>query len=144
MVIPMTEDDTSQVEVVVASAEDETRKILKDLLENISKVEAALVASADGLPIAAELPSGVDELIIGAMTAAVLSSSGRASEELQKGNLDTIMIKSEEGMIFIKGLENAVLTVLAKSDVNVGLLLIYMDKACKQIAEIVSKSWITE
>ena len=140
----MTEDDSSHAEVVVVSAEDEARKALKELLENVSKVEAALVATAEGLPIAAELPHGVDDLLIGAMTAAVLSSSGRASEELQKGRLDTIMIQSEEGMIFIKGLENGVLTVLAKADVNVGLVLLYMDKACNLIAEIISTSWITE
>jgi len=140
----MIEDDASQAEVVVASAEDEARKVLSEICENVTKVEAALVATAEGLPIAAELPGKVDDLLIGAMTAAVLASSARASEELQKGQLDTILIQSKEGMIFIKGLENGVLTVLAKADVNVGLVLLFMDKACKQIAKIISKSWISD
>lgn len=142
MVNPMTNDDAPNAGVEVASAEEEAKNVLQDLCTNVSKVEAALVATAEGLPIAEELPDNVDNLLIGAMTAAVLAASGRASEELQKGRLDTIMIQSEEGMIFIKGLENGVLTVLAKADVNVGLVLLYMEKACKQIAEIISKSWL--
>jgi len=140
----MTEDDVSQTEVVVASAEDEAQKVLNELCTNVSKVEAALVATAEGLPIAAELPSDVDDLLIGAMTAAVLSASGRASEELQKGKLDTITIQSEEGMILMKGLENGVLTVLAKADVNIGLALLYMEKACEQLTAIISTSWIVD
>lgn len=140
----MTEDDVTQAEVVVASAEDEAQKVLNELCTNVSKVEAALVATAEGLPIAAELPSNVDDLLIGAMTAAVLSASGRASEELQKGKLDTIIIQSEDGMILIKGLSNGVLTVLAKADVNIGLALLYMAKACEQLSAIISTSWIVD
>ena len=139
MVNPMS-NDVAPAEVV--SADIEAKDVLNELCTNVSKVEAAMVATAEGLPIAEELPDNVDNLLIGAMTAAVLAASARASEELQKGHLSTILIQSEEGMIFIKGLENGVLTVLAKSDVNIGLVMLYMEKACKKIEKIISTSWM--
>jgi len=133
-------NDVAPAEVV--SADIEAKDVLNELCTNVSKVEAAMVATAEGLPIAEELPDNVDNLLIGAMTAAVLAASDRASEELQKGHLSTILIQAEEGMIFIKGLENGVLTVLAKPDVNIGLVMLYMEKACKKIEKIISTSWM--
>ena len=50
-------NDVAPTEVV--SADTEVNDVLNELCDNVSKVEAAMVATAEGLPIAEELPDNV-------------------------------------------------------------------------------------
>jgi predicted regulator of Ras-like GTPase activity (Roadblock/LC7/MglB family) len=113
----------------------------EEVLQNLIKgsgLEGAVLVSADGLPISAVLKPGIEEDRVAAISAAILSLGERVSEELQKGILEQITIKGEEGYIVLTGIgQDAVLTVLASNEAKLGLLLMEIRKAQSQLKETI-------
>ena len=56
---------------------DMFQQVLEELKGSSADVEASALISTDGLMIASSLPNGMDEDRVGAMSAALLSSSAR-------------------------------------------------------------------
>ena len=113
-------------------------EILKDLEVSIPQIQAAAIVSVEGLPIASALPSGVDETMIAAMTAAMLSLGERAAAELNKGELEQVYIKGQDGYVIAMGAgNNAVLTLSATKDAKLGLIFLEMERAAVKISKIV-------
>ncbi|WEU39899.1 MAG: roadblock/LC7 domain-containing protein [Candidatus Odinarchaeum yellowstonii] len=112
--------------------------VLRDLEAAVPQIQAAAIVSVEGLPIASILPANVDETMIAAMTAAMLSLGERAAAELNKGELEQVYVKGKDGYIIVMGAgANAVLTLSATKDVKLGLIFLEMERAAKKIAKLV-------
>jgi predicted regulator of Ras-like GTPase activity (Roadblock/LC7/MglB family) len=86
------------------------------------------------------MPTEVDESVVAAMTAAMLSVGERAAQELARGNLQQITLQGDYGYIIIKGAGmSAIITVLAKSDANLGLIMMVLKKISNRISELLSE-----
>ncbi len=119
---------------------DEIMSLIRDMEANTPGIEASAVVSVQGLPIASAMPTEVDESVVAAMTAAMLSVGERAAQELVRGNLQQILMQGDEGYIIIKGAGmSAIITVLAKNDANLGLILMVLKKISTRIGELLSE-----
>lgn len=117
---------------------EELEDILKNLTASIPEILSAAVVSVEGLPIASMMPEGIDDTRIAAMTAAMLSLGERAAIELNKGALEQILIRGENGyLIVMAGGPNAVLTVSTTRDVKLGLIFLDCKRSCEKIAQLV-------
>jgi predicted regulator of Ras-like GTPase activity (Roadblock/LC7/MglB family) len=102
-----------------------------------SGAEGAVLVSPDGLAIASVLPPNVDEDRVAAMGAAILSLGERVASELEKGELEQLYVKGTKGYMIFTGIKDlAVLGVLAPADAKLGLLLMEIKRAAKQIEEL--------
>src|SRR3972149_7867844 len=102
-------------------------KRLRELQTNTTDVEASAVVSVDGLIIASSLPGGVEEDRVSAMSAARLSRGERIAGELGRGGLDEVYIHGTTGYVLLTGAGvEAVLTVLAREQARLGLILLGM------------------
>ncbi|NPA54257.1 MAG: hypothetical protein GXO21_06260 [Aquificae bacterium] len=102
-----------------------------------SGAEGAVLVSPDGLAIASVLPPNVDEDRVAAMGAAILSLGERVASELDKGELEQLYVKGTKGYMIFTGIKDlAVLGVLAPADAKLGLLLMEIKRAAKQIEEL--------
>ncbi len=111
--------------------------ILSDLNGSTADIEASAVLSTDGLMMAALLPAGMDEDRVGAMSAALLSLGDRTSEELNRGALEQVLIKGDNGYILMTHAGNeAVVTILAKPNARLGLIFLDVKRAAENIAKI--------
>lgn len=111
---------------------------LRNLRMNTPDVEASAVVSVDGLPIASDLPSDVEEDRVSAMSAAMLSLGERIAAELGRGTLQQVYIRGEEGYVFLSAVgEEAVLTVLARENAKLGLIFLDMKRAAEDLSAIV-------
>ncbi len=116
---------------------DKYESILQELIKN-SGLDGAVLVSADGLPISSALKPGIEEDRVAAMSAAILSLGEKVAEELQKGLLEQITIKGEEGYVILTGIgQDAVLTVLASNSAKLGLLLMEIKKAQGKLKEAI-------
>ncbi len=112
--------------------------VLSDLNGSSADIEASSVVSTDGLIIAAQLPSTMDEDRVGAMSAAMLSLGDRTAQELGRGTLDQVLVKGDEGyVLMIHAGPDAVLTVLAKASARLGLVFLDVKRAAESIAKLV-------
>jgi uncharacterized protein len=117
---------------------EELEEILKNLTANIPEILATAVVSVEGLPIASMMPNEIDDTHIAAITAAMLSLGERAALELNKGPMEQILVRGEQGYILVMGAgSNAVLTISATKDVKLGLIFLDCKRACEKISKIV-------
>ncbi|MBY8983730.1 MAG: roadblock/LC7 domain-containing protein [Candidatus Lokiarchaeota archaeon] len=114
---------------------------LTDLLRQMEAVnpniQGSAIVSVQGLPICSALARDVNDGIVSAMSAAILSVSERAVEELARGDLKRILIEGVDGIIILsKAGENAILCTLARSDASLGMVFLNIQSVSNKIAEL--------
>ncbi|MFW9897427.1 MAG: roadblock/LC7 domain-containing protein [Promethearchaeota archaeon] len=114
---------------------------LTDLLRKMEamnpNIQGSAIVSVQGLPICSALARDVNDGIVSAMSAAILSVSERAVEELARGDLKRILIEGLDGIIILsKAGENAILCTLAKSEASLGMVFLNIQSVSNKIAEL--------
>ncbi len=113
-------------------------EVLRELELTTSQVEASAVVSVEGLPICSAMPLGVDDGILAAMTATILSVAERAAGELARGKLNRVLVEGGDGYFIISSAgRDAILAVLTKSKANLGMVFLAMDRACEKISKLI-------
>ncbi len=108
-----------------------------DELSHHTDIKAAAIVRRDGLVITHTLPDGVDPKLVAAMTAAIVGTSEMATVQLAQGRFARAIIESDGGKLLSTGAgEEALLVALVYKDANLGLVLMAMEKAARQVDEI--------
>ncbi len=111
---------------------------LRDLQASSPDVEASAIVSVDGLSIASALPQDVEEDRVSAMSAAMLSLGERIASELGRGVLEQVYIRGENGYVLLTAIgEEAVLTVMARKQAKLGLILLDMRRAAEDLEKLI-------
>ena len=119
--------------------EKEINTILHNLISTNSSIEGVALVTSDGLMISSHLSSEMDEDRISAMSAALLSLSERAVEELEKGTPEQVTLKGSNGYIVLTSAgEEAVLTVTTDVSAKLGLLYMDIKRAAKDLKGVFS------
>ncbi len=121
---------------------DTSRKQMVEELKNLQisspDIQASAIVSVDGLIIASALPGNVEEDRVSAMSAAMLSLGERISLELQRGELDQVYIRGNDGYVMLTAVGyDAVLTVLAGSEAKLGLIFLDISRTAKKLAQLI-------
>jgi uncharacterized protein len=113
-------------------------ELLRGLQTSSADIEASAVISVDGLVMASALPKNLDEERVGAMSAAMLSLGERIAVELGRGILQQVYVKGSEGYVIVMSVGNeAVLTVLARENAKLGLILMDMHRAVQALYNLI-------
>jgi predicted regulator of Ras-like GTPase activity (Roadblock/LC7/MglB family) len=111
---------------------------LRELHASSPDTEASAIVSVDGLSIASALPQGVEEDRVSAMSAAMLSLGERIANELGRGSLEQVFIKGQKGYVVLMSVgQEAVLTVLAREQAKLGLILLDMRRATEDLSKLI-------
>ncbi|MGD2027266.1 MAG: roadblock/LC7 domain-containing protein [Anaerolineales bacterium] len=103
---------------------------LRDLQASSPDIEGSAIVSVDGLSIASALHQQIEEDRVSAMSAAMLSLGERIASELGRGVLQQVYIRGENGYVLLMAVgEEAVLTVMARKEAKLGLILLDMKRA---------------
>lgn len=100
-------------------------------------VQASAIVRTDGLVMASALPKDADEGLIAAMSAALLNIGNRAVSELDRGELDKVIVSGTKGDTILRGVgSEAVLSAITKPGANMGLVLVEMKRTGDKIADL--------
>ena len=122
---------------MIQTLSDQLDEVLSNFERNVPHVQATAVVSTDGLVIASRLPDQVEEDRIGAMGAAILSISSRSGDELDRGDMERVLIEGESGYILIRSIgEDAILVALVEKDVRLGMLFYECKKCIEKLTEL--------
>jgi len=112
---------------------------LRDLQATAPDIIASAVITADGLSLASALPSDVEEERVAAMSAAMLSLGERIASELQRGDLEEVYIRGDQGLVLLTAVgKNAVLTALSRNEGKLGLIFLEMRRAAADLEAYVN------
>src|SRR5437899_2984510 len=110
-------------------------------LRRLPAVLGATIARRDGILIAHALPKTMDPKKIAAMAAAIVGTSEMAAVEIAQGRFVRAIIESDEGKLLSLGAgDEALLVALVYDDANLGLVLLAMERAAKQVEKILRDS----
>lgn len=111
---------------------------LRDLQASSPDVEGSAIVSVDGLSIASALHQEIEEDRVSAMSAAMLSLGERIASELGRGILEQVYIRGENGYVLLMAVgEEAVLTVMARKEAKLGLILLDMKRAVRDLEAMI-------
>jgi len=111
---------------------------LRDLQASSPDVEGSAIVSVDGLSIASALHQEIEEDRVSAMSAAMLSLGERIASELGRGILEQVYIRGENGYVMLMAVgEEAVLTVMARKEAKLGLILLDMKRAVEDLNQLI-------
>src|SRR2546425_75105 len=122
---------------------DAARRLQAILMElrRLPAVLGATIARRDGILIAHALPKTMDPKKIAAMAAAIVGTSEMAVIQLAQGRFVRAIIESDEGKLLSLGAgDEALLVALVYDDANLGLVLLAMERAAKQVEKILRDS----
>lgn len=120
----------------MASTVKTLETVLTDL-KNGEGVESALIATRDGLLIAANVPPEINAETFSAMCATMIGAAEIATVDFGKGTPKTIVVELDHGrMVATDSGQNILLVVLTAHDAKLGLTLVRLEKCASKVKEI--------
>src|SRR5439155_356740 len=106
-------------------------------LRRLPGILGVTIARRDGILIAHSLPKTMDPKKIAAMAAAIVGTAEMATIQLAQGRFVRAIVESDHGKLLSLGAgEEALLVALVYDDANLGLVLIALERAAKQVERI--------
>jgi uncharacterized protein len=102
-------------------------------LNKTSGVKGSMLVGNDGIIIAADLDSRLEDETVGAMAASIMSNITKALERLKQQDLERVTIEADAGKIFLNEAGVGILAVITEPQVNVGLIRLEIKNAVTQI-----------
>ncbi|ACF12869.1 Roadblock/LC7 family protein [Chloroherpeton thalassium ATCC 35110] len=96
---------------------------LQELLQQSTDIQGAAIVGTDGLVYSANVPDkGLDENMVGAVSAAILGLSKRSVQQLKRGTFSQTLIQGDNGNVIVAGLNDRTLLIgLTAHGVNLGM-----------------------
>ncbi|MEM1508285.1 MAG: roadblock/LC7 domain-containing protein [Thermofilaceae archaeon] len=115
--------------------------VLGELVKrSMGELERAVLATLDGVTIAASNPSDIDD-IVAALGAAVVAGVGEAFRQYFSTGVRDVVVELEDGrIVMLRELKNGVICLVSKSNPNLGLIYYLLDKYTKQIEDSVKSA----
>jgi len=121
----------------------EIKKELENSLRELRKIKGlmgSLLAKTDGLLIASDLPARINSRLVAAMAAAIVKSSRYNSREFKFGEVNNVIINASDGKYVCFLFGPVIFASLLKPKVNLGLVLLEMERKVKEIVGILGIS----
>jgi len=109
-------------------------KMFDKAISAVPEIEALALISSDGLPIETYLPPGMEEDRLAAIGAALHSLGERAAEELERGKMDQVIVRTENGDVILTAVnEDALVLTLVKKEAKLGLIFMTLKKLMSEL-----------
>lgn len=120
------------------STTDRITQRLRRLRHGLPEIRAAFVLTADGLPVSAVTPPGVNENMTAASAAALLGLARKAARSLEQGRLSQMVIQgSEMDLVIAGGARDAVLAAVLDKGATLGLVTVEVQRAADEVLALV-------
>jgi predicted regulator of Ras-like GTPase activity (Roadblock/LC7/MglB family) len=109
---------------------------LYEILNQLNKIEGvhgSLIMGADGLVIAAELGTDVDENAVAAVGSQILGSLQGALRRMQMGGFQRFVVTGRDGKIILANAGSVIVVLLLDLDANLGLVSVDVKEAIQEI-----------
>ncbi|RUM30614.1 MAG: hypothetical protein DSY42_04330 [Aquifex sp.] len=100
----------------------------KEVVRN-NKLEGIFLADMEGLPIVSFLDEEVNEEVISASSAAIVSAGMITANDAKKPDINQIIVDTEQGyMVFIPVKNEFILCIITQKDTKLGMLRLIADE----------------
>jgi len=114
--------------------------LLHQLVHASPDFEGAVLVSMDGLVMAADWPlEGQDDSDVGAVATRAFELSGEATQTLERGHLDKLILLGAQGnMVITRAGPHALCVVLLKPQAKIGIASFEAERISQQVAQVLA------
>lgn len=113
------------------------RSLLRGVIAAVPELDSMAVMTGDGNMIASVLSGGVNTERYAAMCASLLMLAERASAEIERGDLQQLLVAGHQGsMLLVRVNNQIVLAVSCGPQAQLGRILIEARKTAEKLAEM--------
>jgi len=122
---------------LVSDRIEKMSSILRELRSSLQEIEAAVLISSDAMALASDVSGEADEEMIGALSASVLSMGERAAKDLNRGSLEQVIIKGENGyLLLVHCGPDALLSMLVRPEAKLGVVFMEARRTAEELAKL--------
>lgn len=122
---------------MVSDRIEKMSSILRELRSSLQEIEAAVLISSDAMALASDVSGEADEEMIGALSASVLSMGERAAKDLNRGSLEQVIIKGENGyLLLVHCGPDALLSMLVRPEAKLGVVFMEARRTAEELAKL--------
>ena len=107
-------------------------KILEEL-NKTTGINGSMIVGQDGIVIAADLNSQLQDETVGALAASILDTVKKSMVRLSNEDLRQITVEASEGKLFLSDVGLGILAVTTDPRVNVGMVRLEIKNAAERI-----------
>ncbi|MDH5471624.1 MAG: roadblock/LC7 domain-containing protein [Gammaproteobacteria bacterium] len=112
---------------------EEVNSVLAELNQFCPDIQLSMVSTQDGLTMSA-LGAVIDPDQVGAMCTELLAVCNKAARELERGELNQMVMRCSNGCLFLMPAgDQAVLAIMTIQNVNLGMVIIEAERAAMEI-----------
>jgi predicted regulator of Ras-like GTPase activity (Roadblock/LC7/MglB family) len=107
-----------------------------EILEELNKtagVTGSMIVGQDGIAIAADLDTQLQDEAVGAVAASIVSTVQKSMSRLSDDALKQIMVEASGGKLFLTDVGIGILAVTTEPQVNVGLIRLEIKNATEKV-----------
>ena len=106
------------------------------ILEGLNKttgINGSMIVGQDGIVIAADLNTQLQDEAVGALAASIVSTVKKSMERLSDADLKQITVEASKGKLFLTDVGIGILAVTTDPQVNVGMVRLEIKNAAEKI-----------
>jgi len=107
-----------------------------EILEELNKtagVTGSMIVGQDGIAIAADLDTQLQDEAVGAVAASIVNTVQKSMSRLSDDALKQIMVEASGGKLFLTDVGIGILAVTTEPQVNVGLIRLEIKNATEKV-----------
>ena len=105
-------------------------------LNKIPDVNGSCIVAEDGIIVATDFHSDIDDESIGALMSSIIHASKQAIEKMKYGDIRSFMLEAEKNKVFFARCKFGYLIVITGAEANLGLIRVEVKNAVKQLDSI--------
>lgn len=96
----------------------------------------SFVVAADGIIVASDFTSEIDDEMMGALTSSIINSTEKATKKMEQGDLVSFIVETDRNKIFFNATRSGFLVCVARSEANLGLIRVEMRSASERLNNV--------
>ena len=107
-------------------------RILAELNKTTSIIGSFVVA-ADGIIVASDFATELNDELMGALTSSIINSTEKAVRKMEQGELVSFIVETDSNKMFFHSTRTGFLVCVAAPDTNLGLVRVEMRAAAEKL-----------
>ena len=109
---------------------------METILAELNKtpgVIGSFIVATDGIIVASDFASEIDDEMMGALTSSIINSTEKAARKMDQGVLVSFIIETDRNRLFFNVTRAGFLVCVAGPEANMGLIRVEMRSAAESI-----------
>ncbi len=99
-------------------------------------VIGSFVVAADGIIVASDFATELNDEMMGALTSSIINSTEKATKKMEQGELVSFIIETDRNKLFFNSTRSGFLVCVAQPDANLGLIRVEMRAASERLNNV--------